>query len=167
MLNFLFKLLVLLGLAQAGSLIAQGQLAYNFSLVSDSGSIVKLSDYKGKWIVLYFYPKADTPGCTAQAKEYTKLMDEFTKLGVQVFGISTDSVKAIKKFKQKHGLKVVFLSDPKGEVAKAYGVKVILGFCSRDTVIVNPQLRVEHIYRGVDPSADPHSVLDYIKKKLG
>ncbi len=166
MLKFLFKLLVLLGLAQAGNPIAKGQPAYNFSLVSENGSIVRLSDYKGKWVVLYFYPKADTPGCTAQAKEYTKLIDEFSKLGVQVFGISTDSVEDIKKFKQKYNIKVTFLSDPKGEVAKAYGVRVIFGFCSRDTVIINPQLKVEQIYRGVDPSSDPYKVLDYIKSKI-
>ncbi len=166
MLNLLFKFLVLLGLAQAGSSITPGQPAYNFSLTSDSGNTVKLSDYRGRWIVLYFYPKADTPGCTTQAKEYTKLMDEFSRLGIQVFGISTDSVEDIKKFKQKYGIKVTFLSDPKGEVAKAYGVRVIFGFCSRDTVIINPSLIVEKIYRGVDPSADPRNVLDYIKKRL-
>ena len=93
-------------------------------------------------------------------------MPEFEKLKVKVFGISTDKVESIKKFREKHKLSVEFLSDPKGNVAKAYGVNVIAGFCSRDTVLINPELKVEKIYRGVDPSADPKRVLDYIKSKI-
>ena len=92
-------------------------------------------------------------------------MPEFEKLKVKVFGISTDSVESIKKFREKYGLTVEFLSDPKGSVAKAYGVTLIAGFCSRDTVLLNPELKVEKIYRGVDPSTDPRRVLDYIKSK--
>ncbi len=166
MFNFLIKILAILGLAQAGMPISEGQPAYNFRLLSDEGKEVRLSDYRGRWVVLYFYPKADTPGCTTQAKEYTRLMDDFNRLGVQVFGVSTDSVDSIRRFRQKYNLKVAFLSDPKGETAKAYGVRVIMGFCSRDTVIVNPRGNVEKIYRGVDPSADPKRVLDYIKERL-
>ena len=164
--KFILTILTLLGLATAGKPISEGQPAYNFSLTADDGRIVKLEDYKGKWIVLYFYPKADTPGCTTQAKEYTKLMPEFEKRGIVVFGISTDDVEDIKKFKQKHNLKVRFLSDPKGEVAKAYDVPLIFGLCSRNTVIINPEGKVEKIYRGVDPSADAKNVLNYISSKL-
>lgn len=163
--EFLIKILTLLGLAQAGVPIQEGQQAYLFSLQNQEGNVVNLSDYKGRWVVLYFYPKADTPGCTTQAKEYTRLMPEFEKLKIKVFGISTDGVDAIKKFRQKYNLSVEFLSDPKGNVAKAYGVRVIAGFCSRDTILISPELKVEKIYRGVDPSADPQRVLDYIKSK--
>ena len=166
MLRFLIKILTFLGLVQAGIPISEGQFAYNFTLTSDEGKRVRLSDYIGKWVVLYFYPKADTPGCTAQAKEYSRLMYRFDSLGVKVFGISTDSVEDIKRFKEKHGLNVTFLSDPKGEVARAYGVRLFFGMCSRDTVIVNPMGKVEKIYRGVDPSADPYRVLEYIRSKF-
>ncbi|MFN3599230.1 MAG: peroxiredoxin [Aquificaceae bacterium] len=162
--EFIIKLLTLLGIAQAGNPLQEGQPAYLFSLKNHEGKVVNLSDYKGRWVVLYFYPKADTPGCTTQAKEYTRLMPEFEKLRVKVFGISTDKVESIKKFREKYNLSVEFLSDPKGEVAKAYGVSVIAGFCSRDTVLINPDLRVEKVYRGVDPSADPKKVLEYINK---
>ncbi|MFN3870447.1 MAG: peroxiredoxin [Aquificaceae bacterium] len=161
--EFIIKLLALLGIAQAGNPFQEGQTAYLFSLKNHEGNVVKLSDYRGRWVVLYFYPKADTPGCTTQAKEYTRLMPEFEKLRVKVFGISTDKVESIKKFRDKYNLSVEFLSDPKGEVAKAYGVSVIAGFCSRDTILINPDLRVEKIYRGVDPSADPRRVLEYIR----
>ncbi len=159
-------MLSLFGLASPGMPIQEGQPAYPFSLTSDEGKIERLEDYKGRWVILYFYPKADTPGCTAQAKEYTRLMPEFERLRVKVFGVSTDSVESLKKFKQKHNLKVTFLSDPKGQVAKAYGVNVIAGFCSRDTVVINPQGKVEKIYRGVDPKADPNMVLEYVKATL-
>lgn len=163
--EFLIKILAVFGLAQAGTPIQEGQQAYLFSLKNHDGKTVNLADNRGRWVVLYFYPKADTPGCTTQAKEYTRLMPEFEKLRVKVFGISTDSVESIRKFRQKYGLKVEFLSDPQGKVARSYGVSVIAGFCSRDTVIINPELRVEKIYRGVDPSADPQEVLSYIKSR--
>ncbi|MCS6957799.1 MAG: peroxiredoxin [Aquificaceae bacterium] len=159
------KILALFGLAQAGSPLQEGQPAYPFSLKNHEGKVVNLSEHRGRWVVLYFYPKADTPGCTTQAKEYTRLMPEFERLKVKVFGISTDTVESIKRFREKYNLSVEFLSDPKGSVAKAYGVTLIAGFCSRDTVLVNPDLKVEKVYRGVDPSADPQRVLDYIKNK--
>ena len=151
--ELLIKILALFGLAQAGSPLQEGQPAYLFSLKNHEGKTVNLSEYRGRWVVLYFYPKADTPGCTTQAKEYTRLMPEFERLKVKVFGISTDTVESIKRFREKYNLSVEFLSDPKGSVAKAYGVTLIAGFCSRDTVIVNPEL------------ADPQRVLDYIKNK--
>lgn len=163
--ELIIKVLALLGIAQAGAPLQEGQQAYLFSLKNHEGKTVNLSDYRGRWVVLYFYPKADTPGCTAQAKEYTRLMPEFERLRVKVFGVSTDSVESIRKFREKYNLSVEFLSDPKGSVAKAYGVTVIAGFCSRDTVLINPELKVEKIYRGVDPSADPQRVLDYLKSK--
>lgn len=161
----ILAILAVLGILKLGNAIEEGQPAYDFKLLNDKGKEVRLSEYKGRWIVLYFYPKADTPGCTTQGKEYTKLYDEFENLGVKVFGISTDSVDSIKKFKDKYGLKVEYISDPKGEVAKAYGVKLFFGLCSRDTVIINKDFKVEKIYRGVNPSADPVNVLNYIKNK--
>jgi peroxiredoxin Q/BCP len=142
-----------------------GQPAFNFKLNDDSNKTIQLSDYKGKWVVLYFFPKADTPGCTTQGKEYTKMYDKFTSSNAVVFGISTDDVEALKKFKEKYGFKHTLLSDPKGEVAKSYNVRVMFGLCSRDTILINPDSKVEKIYRGVDPGADPYKVLDYITSK--
>ena len=164
--NFLLKFLILLGIVKSGMAIEEGQTAYNFKLYNESNKLVQLSDNKGKWVVLYFYPKADTPGCTSQGKEYSKLYDKFVSTNAVVFGISTDDVESIKKFKDKYGFKHSLLSDPKGEVAKAYGVKTFFGLCSRDTILINPEGKVEKIYRGVDPASDPYKVLDYISKKV-
>lgn len=163
--GFIVWLLSLVGLASPGMPIQEGQPAYPFVLTSDEGKTERLTDYRGRWVILYFYPKADTPGCTTQAKEYTRLMPEFEKLRVKVFGVSTDSVESLRRFKEKYNLKVTFLSDPKGQVAKAYGVSVIAGFCSRDTVVIDPYGKVEKIYRGVDPKADPQEVLRLIRSK--
>jgi Peroxiredoxin len=161
----LIKLLALLGFVEAGSLIQEGQLAYNFNLLNEEGKPVQLSQYRGKWVVLYFYPKADTPGCTMQGKEYSRLYDKFLSNNAVVFGVSTDDVPAIKRFKEKYNFRHSLLSDPKGEVAKAYGVKLFFGMCSRDTVLINPEGKVEKIYRGVDPKGDPNQVLSYITAK--
>ena len=163
--SLIVSILTFLGIISPGQPISEGQKAPDFRLVADNGKEVRLYDYLGKWIVLYFYPKADTPHCTQQAKEYSKLLEEFEKENAVVFGISTDELEKIREFKKKHNLKVTFLSDPEGKVAKTYGVKLILGMCSRDTVIINPEGIVEKIYRGVDPKADPHRVLEYIKAK--
>ncbi|RMH79476.1 MAG: peroxiredoxin [Acidobacteria bacterium] len=164
--SLILNILTLLGIVQGGAPIKEGEPAYMFSLLNHEENRVNLYDYRGRWVVLYFYPKADTPGCTAQAKEYSKLMPKFEALGVKVFGISTDGVDSLRKFVQKYNLEVELLSDQKGKVAKAYGVTLYAGFCSRDTIIINPNLKVDKVYRGVDPSADPHKVLDYIKKHL-
>ncbi len=163
--GILLKLLTFLGFVEAGGLVQEGQKAYDFRLLRDDGKVVQLSQYIGKWVVLYFYPKADTPGCTAQGKEYSRLYDNFLSKNAVVFGISTDDVSSIKKFKEKYSFRHSLLSDPKGEVAKAYGVKLFFGMCSRDTVLINPEGKVEKVYRGVDPKADPNQVLSYITSK--
>ena len=117
----LIKLLTLLGFVEAGNLIQEGQPAYNFNLLNEEGKPVQLSQHRGKWVVLYFYPKADTPGCTTQGKEYSRLYDKFLSNNAVVFGVSTDDVPTIKRFKEKYNFRHSLLSDPKGEVAKAYG----------------------------------------------
>ncbi|MEN3033988.1 MAG: peroxiredoxin [Aquificaceae bacterium] len=159
--RFISMLFGVMGMSVAA--IKEGMPAYMFSLLNQDNKRVNLSDLAAKWVVLYFYPKADTPGCTAQAKEYSKLKKDFDSYNAVVFGVSTDSVDSIKRFSQKYSLKVELLSDPKGEVAKAYGVRVLMGFCSRDTIVIAPDMRVAKIYRGVDPNADPIRVLEFIK----
>jgi peroxiredoxin Q/BCP len=96
---FLIKLLALLGFVEAGNLIQEGQPAYNFKLLNEEGKPVQLSQYRGKWVVLYFYPKADTPGCTIQGKEYSRLYDKFLSNNAVMFGVSTDDVPTIRRLK--------------------------------------------------------------------
>lgn len=98
--------------------------APSFSLPSDGGETVKLSQFKGKPVVLFFYPKDDTSGCTQEAVGFSAKLDEFHRAGVEVMGISPDSPKSHKKFRDKHGLTVMLLSDEDKQTLEAYGVWV-------------------------------------------
>jgi peroxiredoxin len=101
-----------------------GSAAPDFDLPGDTGGHVKLSDFAGKTVVLYFYPKDDTPGCTKQAIDFTAAADDFAKAGAVVIGLSKDSVKAHDKFKAKHALGFALASDVDGEVVQSYGAWV-------------------------------------------
>jgi peroxiredoxin Q/BCP len=104
-----------------GKRLSTGDKAPAFDLPSDSGDNVKLGDYAGKTFVLYFYPKDNTPGCTREAQAFTALLPKFKKAGVDVLGVSKDSVATHCGFRDKLKLKVPLLSDPELEVHKAYG----------------------------------------------
>jgi peroxiredoxin Q/BCP len=101
---------------------ALGQAAPSFTLPRDGGSEVSLSDYADRIVVLYFYPKDDTPGCTTEAIDFSADIDAFAKAGAVVLGVSRDTVKKHEKFRDKHGLKVALLADEDGAVCEAYGV---------------------------------------------
>jgi peroxiredoxin Q/BCP len=113
-----------------GKRLSEGDKAPAFDLPSDGGVNVKLGDYAGKTFVLYFYPKDNTPGCTREAQAFTKLLPKFKKAGVDVLGVSKDSITSHCNFRDKLKLKVPLLSDPELEVHKAYGAfgdKVMYG----------------------------------------
>jgi thioredoxin-dependent peroxiredoxin len=105
-------------------MITEGAHAPDFELTNDDGDRVRLSDLRGKAVVLYFYPRDDTPGCTKEACEFRDAFDEFRRRGVEVLGVSPDSVASHQKFKAKHELPFTLLADPEHEVADAYGVWV-------------------------------------------
>ena len=126
-----------------------GKSAPAFSAKDQDDRLVKLSDLKGKWVVLYFYPKDDTPGCTTEACEFTDGLKGFEKLDALVLGCSPDSTERHRKFIAKYKLKVKLLSDPDHQVLEAYGAwgnKVLYGrhFVGviRSTVIINPAGKV-------------------------
>lgn len=102
-------------------MVKAGDAAPTFKAPADSGSELSLEDFKGKTLVLYFYPKDDTPGCTVEANEFTALAGGFAAAGATVLGVSRDTVKSHCKFRDKYGLKVALLSDPELTVHKAYG----------------------------------------------
>ncbi len=131
----------------------------------EKGQVVSLSDLKGQWVVLYFYPYDDTPGCTKQAIEFSRLLDEFHKIGAQVYGISMQDAESHKRFRQKHKLRVPLLTDATGEVAKAFGVKVFMGACSRDVVVIDPEGKVALIRRGVSPENSPSEILSWLREQ--
>jgi peroxiredoxin Q/BCP len=126
-----------------------------------------LSDYRGKWVVLYFYPKDDTPGCTTEACSFRDNIFAFDKLGAVVLGISVDEVGSHKSFAEKNSLPFTLLADPTKSVTKEYGVlKTYVGIVElarRSTFIIDPQGRVAKYYENVDPNGHSTMVLDELK----
>ncbi len=103
-------------------MVEEGAPAPDFELTTDAGETVRLSDLRGHPVVLYFYPKDDTPGCTTEACEFRDAYDTFRERGVEILGVSPDSAASHVKFKEKYGLPFTLLADPEHEVADAYGV---------------------------------------------
>lgn len=142
-----------------------------FSLPDQNGKKHSLADYKGKWVVLYFYPKAMTPGCTVQACSIRDMRKEFEKAGAVVLGISPDPVKDLKKFEDKESLNFTLLGEAK-EMAETYGAwqkktmygKEYMGMV-RMTVIVSPKGDVAHIIPKADPKTHADEVLSFIEKQ--
>ncbi|MGC0395787.1 MULTISPECIES: peroxiredoxin family protein [Bradyrhizobium] len=153
--------------AQAKSGLAEGQKAPAFRLPRDGGDVVTLADYAGRKLVLFFYPRADTPGCTREAIDFTRLAGAFTAAGTAVLGISADPLKAQEKFRDKHKLGVPLISDEKHEMLEAYGAwgqksmygKSFLGIL-RTTILIGPDGRVTRIWRNVRVDGHADEVLE-------
>ena len=163
--SFLKKLTLALALIPFISVVkadklSVGQVAPQFELKSQEGNSIDLASRKDKgWTVLYFYPKAGTPGCTAQACAYRDSISTIRNQNAEVYGISTDSVKDLQSFHQKHKLSFTLLSDEDGTVTEAYGVKMpIVNFAKRWTFIIDPNLVIRYIDADVDPVLDAKNV---------
>lgn len=140
--------------------------ATNFELPDQNGKMHKLSDYKGKWVVLYFYPKDDTPGCTKEACNFRDSIDKFEKLGVVILGISKDSVASHKKFADKYHLNFTILSNEDKSVIKEYkswGIKKFMGRefegTIRNTYLINPKGEIAKFYEKVNPLTHSEEIL--------
>jgi peroxiredoxin Q/BCP len=137
-------------------LVKEGEKAPDFTLKSDEEKDVSLSDYRGKKVVLYFYPKDGTAGCTQEAVEFRDLAQEFEKESITILGVSKDSVKSHQKFKQKHELPFTLLSDPETKVLNLYGVwkekklygRTFMG-TERTTFIIAENGIIDKVYRKV------------------
>ena len=162
--NKLFTVLLLLAISLTTSAALElGDKAPNFSLNDQNSLSHQLSDYKGKWVILYFYPKDDTPGCTTQACDFRDAVKRIIASKSIVFGLSLDSVESHKKFSEKNSLPFSLLSDSEGLVAKKYNsLNSFLGFKSakRNTFIVNPEGEIAKIYLSVDPKTHSEMVLN-------
>ena len=144
--------------------------APDFCLPNQDGVEICLRDLKGKWIILYFYPKDNTPGCTTEAKEFSSLLDEFEKENAVVLGISPDSPKKHSNFIQKQDLEVTLLSDEEKKVLKAYGawgIKKMYGKeyegVIRSTFIINPDGEIVKEYKKVRAKGHAQEVLKDLK----
>jgi peroxiredoxin Q/BCP len=137
-------------------MVVEGEDAPNFTLKADDGKEVSLSDYRGRKVVLYFYPKDGTLGCTNEAKEFRDSIGEFEKENAVILGVSKDSIDSHLKFKQKHDLQFTLLSDPEGNVLDLYGVwkkkslygRTFMG-TERTTFLVDERGIVKRIFRKV------------------
>jgi peroxiredoxin Q/BCP len=140
-----------------------GEVAPEFTATDHDGNAVHLHNLKGKWVVLYFYPKDDTAGCTIEAKEFTELYHDFLKNGAQVYGISADTKESHCDFRDKYELKIPLIPDEGHKIISLYNVKVSNGYASRDTIVIDPSGKVVKIYRKVNPIGHAKEVLDFIK----
>ncbi|RIH80826.1 putative peroxiredoxin bcp [Meiothermus luteus] len=118
---------------------------------------------EGRYLLFWFYPKANSPGCTAQGKRYAELYEQFQALGVEVFGVSADPAAEQCAFIERMALKGAMLPDKDGALARLFGVGGFLGFYNRDTILVNPKGRIERVWRSVNPFRDADTVLAYVR----
>jgi thioredoxin-dependent peroxiredoxin len=147
-------------------MVEEGQEAPDFELTSDEGERVKLSQFRGKPVVLYFYPRDDTPGCTTQACGIRDNYDDFEERGTVVLGVSPDEESSHVKFKQKYGLPFTLLADPEHTVSEQYGVwgerkymgRTYMGV-ERSTFLIDPEGRIARVMRKVKPDTHVEQVL--------
>ena len=143
------------------------QPAPNFSLYDAHGALHKLDDYKSHWLVIYFYPKDNTPGCTKEACALRDDNSKFEALNTKIVGISTDCSKSHLNFSQKQNLTFTLLADSKGEVSRAYEALFKLGpikVSKRHSFIIDPNGKVAKIYRSVSPSTHSQELIDDLKQ---
>ncbi len=136
----------------------------DFSTSTHEGKTFQISERKGQWTVLYFYPKADTPGCTKQACAFRDSIELIHKQGAEVFGISTDSVADQAAFHKKHNLNFTLLADPDSKITEMFGSRMpILKMSKRWTYVIDPELKIRAIEKDVDPAKDAERVAKQIQ----
>ncbi|MDP8023674.1 MAG: peroxiredoxin [Nitrososphaeria archaeon] len=137
--------------------------APDFELLNQEGSRIRLSNYQGSIIVLYFYPKDNTPGCTTEACDFRDSMNDLKKFGILVLGVSPDSVESHRKFHDERHLNFDLLSDRKKDVIKLYGADGAL-FTKRMTYIIDKDQKVRYVFEKVNPKSHSRKVLNMIKE---
>ena len=157
-------------LLSRGATPSEGSNAPDFTLPSQEGSSVSLKDYRGKWVVLYFYPKDQTPGCSREAHNFQIDQPKYAERNAVVLGVSLDSVDSHKKFCAKEGLNFKLLADTDHKVTGAYGSLTNLGlvkFAARHTFLIDPSGKIAKAYTSVDPlkhSGEVLAELDVLQK---
>ena len=136
-------------------MVSEGESAPSFEAVAHTGEKVRLEDFRGRIVVLYFYPRAMTPGCTREGIRFNELLDEFTKLGAVVIGVSTDPVDKNRKFAERNGFRFLLVSDEDGKIARLYGVLRGSGdslSADRVTFIIDRDGKIARILKGIRPA---------------
>ncbi len=158
----------------ADGVVEVGQPAPDFCLPDQDDREVCLHDLRGSWVVLYFYPKDNTSGCTREAVDFSSHLEEFDGLGAVVLGVSPDSTASHRRFREKHGLRVRLLSDPEHTVLEAYGVWQLKRMYGREywgvvrtTVLIDPQGRVAWVWPKVRVKGHAEAVLQKLRELRG
>ena len=161
-----FASLLVARAARAGELPVVGNPAPDFNLPDQEGKLHSLQDYRGKWLVLYFYPKDDTPGCTKEACAFRDDLNQITELGAQVVGVSVDDTESHAEFAKKYHLPFPLLADKTTETADSYGALMNLVFMKvarRYTFLIDPQGNIGKIYLTVETSRHSKQIIDDLK----
>ncbi len=154
-------------LSRAGNTIKTGDKAPDFNLPDAKGTMHQLADYSKQWLVLYFYPKDDTPGCTKQACQFRDDLHKFEKLGAKVVGVSVDDSLSHAEFAKKYNLPFPLLSDKDGLVANKYGALTnlwLVKIAKRYTFLIDPQSNIAKVYLNVDTSRHSQEIIDDLEK---
>ena len=155
-------------------ILEAGDKAPMFDIPNQDGNMIKLDDLLGKWSVIYFYPRDDTPGCTIEAKEFTELSSKFEEQGATIYGVSPDTEAKHCKFIEKHGLKVELLADTESTMLADYGVwqekqmygKTYMGVV-RTTYLVNPDGNIAEVWTKVKAKGHAEAVLERLVELKG
>lgn len=154
--------------------ITEGSKAPAFDMATENEGRARLSDFAGKTVVLYFYPKADTPGCTTEGQDFSALFDEFAAANAVVIGVSRDAVKKLERFRAKHDLKVILGSDEDGTVCEAFGTWVQKQLYGREymgveraTFVIDGQGTIRQIWHKVKVKAHAMAVLEVVRTLQG
>lgn len=156
--------------AGAADVPAIGSIAPEFALPDQSGRTMRLADYRGKWVVLYFYPKDDTPGCTEEACAFRDDLAKLTQLGAQILGVSVDDTASHAAFAKKHGLPFPLLADTDARTAARYGAVKdlwVTRFAKRYTFLIDPQGRIARTYLKVDTSHHSAEIIADLEQLTG
>jgi peroxiredoxin Q/BCP len=157
-------------MALAGEVPKAGEAAPDFNLPDQHGQMHSLKEYAGKWLVLYFYPRDDTPGCTQEACAFRDDLHQLTDLGAQVVGISVDDSSSHAEFARKYHLPFPLLADKTTEVAERYGVLMnllLIKAARRYTFLIDPQGRINKVYDKVETSRHSREIIEDIKRVTG
>jgi len=164
-LSFLMVLMTMFNIARADVLEIDSA-APEFELQDQTGKSHFLADYHGQWVVLYFYPKDDTPGCTTEACSFRDEYRVLSALNTQILGVSMDSIESHANFSEKYSLPFPLLADIDGHVANQYGALASLGpikFAKRHTIIISPMGKIKKVYRNVDPALHSEEVIGTLR----
>jgi peroxiredoxin Q/BCP len=151
----------------ANTMLQAGEKAPDFLLADGEGRMRQLGEWRGSWLILYFYPRDDTPGCTAEAKNFNDRLPELSELKTQVVGISVDNTESHRVFASRLGLNFTLLADTDGKVSRSYGALndfAILKFAKRHTFLIDPDGRIAKVYRDVEPSLHAGEIIADLKR---